>query len=102
MKLITLIAEQTFSSGIMNAVQLKYNYDSVLIGTPTGGNVNGYGEIDQFYLNYFPYIVIYCQEYFEMVTGYELDSLYPDINVEVNYKDLMQGIDQCVETALQE
>ena len=37
-----------------------------------------------------------------MVTGYELDSLYPDINVEVNYKDLMQGIDQCVEIALQE
>ena len=102
LKLITLIAEQTYSSGIMNAVQLKYNYDSVLIGTPTGGNVNGYGETDQFYLNYFPYFVIYCQEYFEMVPGYELDSLYPDIDVEVNYKDLMQGIDRCVEIALQE
>lgn len=102
LKLITLISELTFSSGVMNAIQLKYGLNSVLIGTPTGGNVNGYGELQQFNLNHFPYTVSYCVKYFEMITGYEKDSLYPDINVEVKFNDLMQGKDACIETALAE
>lgn len=102
LKLITLISELTFSSGVMNAVQLKYGLDAMLIGTPTGGNVNGYGELQQFNLNYFPYTVNYCVKYFEMISGYEKDSLYPDIDVEINYKDIMQGKDSCIEIALAE
>lgn len=102
LKLITLISELTFSSGVMNAVQLKYGLDAILIGTPTGGNVNGYGELQQFNLNYFPYTVNYCVKYFEMISGYEKDSLYPDIDVEINYKDIMQGIDSCIKIALAE
>lgn len=102
LKLITLISELTFSSGVMNAVQLKYGLDAILIGTPTGGNVNGYGELQQFNLNYFPYTVNYCVKYFEMISGYEKDSLYPDIDVEINYKDIMQGKDSCIEIALAE
>lgn len=100
LKLIALISEQTFSSGVMNAIQLKYGLDAILIGTPTGGNVNGYGELQQFNLNHFPYTINYCVKYFEMISGYEKDSLYPDIDVEINYKDLMQGKDECVEIAL--
>lgn len=102
LKLITLISELTFSSGVMNAIQLKYGLNAVLIGTPSGGNVNGYGELQQFNLNYFPYTVNYCVKYFEMISGYEKDSLYPDIEVEVNYKDIMQGIDSCIEIAIAE
>lgn len=102
LKLITLISDQTFSSGVMNAIQLKYGLNAELIGTPTGGNVNGYGELQQFYLNHFPYTVSYCVKYFEMISGYEKDSLYPDKYVEVNYKDIMQGIDPCIEIALAE
>jgi len=34
----------------MNAIDLKRNYNSILIGEPTSGNVNHYGEKRGFYL----------------------------------------------------
>ena len=55
----TLIGEQTFSSGIIDALESREYLDAVLVGVPTGGSVNGYGELKSFSLPNSPVTVWY-------------------------------------------
>lgn len=98
----TLIGSYTFSSGIINAIQTKNKLDSTLVGTPTGGNVNGYGELKSFELKNYPIIVYYSTKYFELVKGYTKDSLYPDIEVKQRFDDYIKGRDIEVELIVNE
>jgi len=100
-KVYTIIGKNTFSSAIINAIQIKDRLNSELVGTPTGGNVNGYGELKSFNLKNAPITVWYSTKYFELVKGYEKDSLYPDIYVELNFEDYTNGIDRAVEMILE-
>lgn len=96
----TLIGERTFSSGIMNAIQLKRTLLSELVGEPTGGNVNGYGEILNFELPNLPVKVTYSTKYFAMDLSYDKDSLYPDIEVRQSMENELAGVDYPVEMIL--
>ena len=49
-KLYALIGRRTFSSAMMNAYQLTNATKCLLVGEPTGGTPNGYGEVKQFRL----------------------------------------------------
>lgn len=89
----TLIGGRTFSSGIINAVQTQRELDALLVGSPTGGSVNGYGELQSFTLKNTPIQVYYSTKYFELVPGYDKDSLYPDQEVEQTYSDYKTGQD---------
>lgn len=93
----TLIGGKTFSSAIINAVQLKDELGSILVGSPTGGNVNHFGEVQSFELPNAPMIVTYSVKYFEMIDGYDKDSLYPDHEVTESFDDFIKGIDTAVE-----
>lgn len=99
-KVYTLIGSNTFSSAVINAVQSKKLLDSTLVGSPTGGSVNSYGEIKSFNLTYEPITIYYSTKYFELIKGYEHDSLYPDIEVASDYHDYYNGIDRAVESVL--
>ena len=44
-KLFVLIGKKTFSSALMNAVTLKRSTSAILVGEPTSGNINHYGEV---------------------------------------------------------
>jgi translation elongation factor P/translation initiation factor 5A len=59
------IGRNTFSSALMNAVNLKINYRSILIGESTSANVNHYGETDGFRLPNSKIIVGYSTKYWE-------------------------------------
>ena len=96
-KVYTLISGKTFSSGIINAVQIKKELDSTLIGKPTGGSVNHFGEIKSFKLKNYPIEVYYSTKYFEMIKGYEKDSLYPDIEMSQSFEDYKSGVDTEIE-----
>ena len=61
-----LIGSNTFSSAVINACQLKQEIEAVLVGSPTGGNVNAYGEIEYFQLPNLPVTVWYSTKYFEL------------------------------------
>ncbi|MGL4337567.1 MAG: hypothetical protein ACRCST_11815 [Turicibacter sp.] len=89
----TLIGENTFSSAIINSIQMKELLDCTLVGTQTGGSVNHYGELKSFNLNNSPITVWYSTNYFELVTGYEKDSLYPDIEIEKTLENYLNGVD---------
>ena len=43
--LYVLIGKITFSSALMNAITIKKDFKSTLVGEPTSGNINHYGEV---------------------------------------------------------
>lgn len=97
----TLIGGSTFSSAIINAVQLKDRAGGILVGSPTGGTVNHYGEVKRFDLQHHPIVATYSAKYFELIKGYDKDSLYPDIEVTQTLDNYVNGIDAEVESVKQ-
>ena len=70
----TLIGEKTFSSAVINSIQLKDELNATLVGSATGGSVNCYGDIRNFDLPNLPMTVIYSTKYFELIKGYNKNS----------------------------
>ncbi len=97
--LYTLIGENTFSSALMNAVQLK-RIGATLVGRPSGGSVNHYGELQSAELEGLPLVVYYSTQRFVMDASYGDGSLLPDITVPFLFEDYMSGRDADVEAAL--
>ena len=96
----TLIGEKTFSSAVINSIELKDELNATLVGSETGGSVNCYGEIKTFDLPNLPMTVIYSTKYFELIKGYNKDSLCPDIPVEKSFENYKNGIDSDLEAIL--
>lgn len=96
----TLIGADTFSSGIIDALESKERLSATLVGSPTGGSVNGYGELQSFDLPHMPITVFYSTKYFELVPGYEGSSLLPDVSVETTLSDYLAGRDGVVKAVL--
>jgi hypothetical protein len=92
-KLFVIIGRRTFSSAVLNAVRLKQETNAVLIGEPTGGSPNHFGEIQNFALPNFDLTIYYSTKYFEMMPGLEAHTLMPDVTVPLTIKDYIAGID---------
>lgn len=99
-KVYTIISKNTFSATVINAIQIKKQLNSKLVGTPTGGNVNFYGGMTSFNLKHAPISVVHSTEYYELIKGYEKDSLYPDIYIEQNFENYINGVDSEVDMIL--
>lgn len=97
----TLIGENTFSSATMNTLQVKDRLNATIVGSPSGGSVNGYGELQSFTLNNSPMVVYYSTKYFELVKDYPYDSIYPDMLIEKSFEDYVNGIDSEVASILE-
>lgn len=96
-----LIGPDTFSSAIINAIELREALGATLVGQPTGGSVNGYGEILSFQLPNLPLCASYSTNYFEMAPGYpEGESLLPEKTVEPTFADYRTGRDAAVAAVL--
>ncbi len=91
-RLYTFIGEDTFSSGILNAIDLRQNAKAALIGTATGGSANGYGEVKSFHLPHSGLIVTYCVKFFEP-TNLGINPLLPDLQVTHTLEDFINGVD---------
>ena len=94
-----LIGENTFSSAILNAVSLKDDADFTLVGTPTGGSINHYGELKSFTLPETGWEVYYSSKYFKLSKKYE-GSIIPDVYIEKDAESYFSGIDKEVEYCL--
>ena len=94
--LYILIGKKTFSSALMNAIDLKRDYNSILIGEPTSGNVNHYGETRGFYLPNSKIIIGYSTKYWENWKGYS-GSLKPDIQIDYSIENFKNNIDEVIE-----
>lgn len=85
-----LIGEDTFSSAIMNAEEMKNKLDATLVGRATGGSVSHFGEIALETLPETGVIFQYPTKYF---SGLHKGPLLPDIHVDRSIDDYKNGID---------
>lgn len=82
-----IIGRETFSSGLLNAYELKNQCNALLIGEPTGGKPNCYGEILRFNLPNSKFNVSYSTRYYKLIEDDSVDALYPDKIVEETIDD---------------
>lgn len=94
--LFVVIGRDTFSSAMLNAFSLKKNTKAILIGEPTGGKPNCYGEIEKFNLPNSKFLVTYSTEYYKLIDD-DIESLFPDINIEISIYDFINGKDKVME-----
>jgi hypothetical protein len=94
-KLFVLIGKKTFSSAVMNAVTLKRNTNAILVGEPTSGNINHYGEVRSFRLPRTGILIGYSTKYWENWKG-KTGPLLPDKKVTYSINDLKNNIDPAI------
>lgn len=98
-RLFVIVGRRTFSSAILNAVDLKKKTAAVFYGEPTGGKPNHYGEIQTLTLPNLGLKVSYSTKYFQFVAGDE-PSLTPDVLVELTIGDYLALRDPVLDAIL--
>jgi hypothetical protein len=98
---IVLIGPRTFSSGMMNALQLKQHAGAVLMGRPTGQKPNSFGEVRSFPLPNLGATMNYSTKRFTQIEEDDPPSLMPDVLVEPTADDYFAGRDVALERALE-
>lgn len=99
-RLYTLISKNTFSSGMMNAVELRKGLHAILVGEPSGGAPNEYGEVRSFVLPNSNINITYATKYFRLLEDSNPSAVYPDLTVYRTTEDLLTSRDPALETAL--
>lgn len=97
-KLFVLVDRSTYSSAILNAVELKKGFKAVLIGLPPGGSLNHYGEVRTVTLPNSQWVVQYSTKYFKLGADGE-NLLKPDVEIEMTAKEFFSGADPVLEAA---
>ncbi len=92
------IGKQTFSSAMLNAVELRGQTRATLIGEPTGGKPNAYGEVRNVRLPKSGLLVTYSTQYFRSVAG-NPPSVDPDRAVVCSAEDYFSGHDPVLAAA---
>jgi len=97
--IIALTSRYTFSSAASNAHQLRDRAGAILIGEPTGGKPNHFGEIKSFQLPNSKLTISHSTKWFQKVDG-DPDAVHPDILIEVGSEDFFAGNDPVLDAAL--
>lgn len=101
-----LIGDRTFSSALINAVQIK-DADAVVVGTPTGGSVDHFGSVSTFELPHskikgqYSNKFIDMADYMDAAKPYDVESFPPDILVNPSFADYLNGVDTGVQYIMQ-
>lgn len=96
-KLYVIIGKDTYSSAILNAIDLKKNTNAYFVGEETGGNPNHYGEVEEFQLpNHKDYSVRYSTKYFNWNTE-SSDTLKPDKVIKESFESFINSKDPVLE-----
>lgn len=104
-QLDVLIGSATFSSALINAVQLK-QIGATLYGTETGGSVSHFGEVGSFTLPNSKLTIGYSSNYFDLsgyyaaAKPYGVEPLKPDVTVSQTIADFLEGRDTVVMQAM--
>jgi hypothetical protein len=98
-RLIVLIGPGTYSSAMLNALELRNWTNAVLIGQPTGGSPNEFGEIKFQTLPHSKWQVQYSTRYFQK-TNDGAKTAKPDVEVQASIADYLAGRDPALDAAL--
>lgn len=97
-KKIAIIGRRTASSAVMNAISLKGQPYTILVGEPTGGKPNSYGETQNLTLPNSGATLIYSTKYF--IQPITTDSVMPDRGVLFYSRDYFARHDPFLAAAL--
>jgi C-terminal processing protease CtpA/Prc len=100
-RLFVIIGRGTYSSALQNAITLGNETNAVLVGEPTGGKPNHYGEVRRFKLPNVGLLVQYSTRYWLNDPKSDPPTLKPDLPAQVTFADLLAGGDPALEAALQ-
>lgn len=92
-RLFVVIGRATYSSAVLNALQLKEKTNAVFVGEPTGGKPNHFGELKSFTLKNSKLMVFYSTKHFQSPRYRGMSSLVPDLRTKLTYELWSQGID---------
>ena len=105
-ELAGLIGETTFSSAIINAVELQ-EMGAVLVGEPASGSVDHFGSVGTFALPNSGVRIGVSTKYIDLGTlldadaGRGVESLMPDVTVPQTLSDTLAGRDTAVDWLLE-
>jgi C-terminal processing protease CtpA/Prc len=94
-----LVGRGTCSSGMMAALDLERRFGALLVGEPTGGKPNAYGDIGRFELPHSKLVVQYSTKRFTRGNGNK-PSLMPHLPASLSLDDCLAGRDPVLEGAL--
>jgi hypothetical protein len=97
--LYALIGRATCSSGMMAALDLEQQFGALLVGEPTGGKPNAYGDVRLLELPHSRLVVRYSTQWFERA-GKNSSSLMPNLRASPSLSDCLAGRDPVLEAAL--
>lgn len=95
-KTYVIIGRETFSSAILNAMDFKRLTKAIFVGEETAGKPNHFGEVRSFQLPASKLYVGYSTNYFKN-TDENINTLKPDISIEMSFSDFTKGIDPVYE-----
>lgn len=99
-RLFVITGRVTFSSAMLNAIQLEQQTNASFVGEPTGGKPNSYGEVLSFTLPRSGLTVSYSTKYFTMIPGADPPSFAPDVDVPLSSADYFAARDPVLEFIL--
>lgn len=99
-RLFVLINRGTFSSAMLNALDLDTRTNATLAGEPTGGKPNAYGEVTSFGLPSSRLTIFYSTKFFELLPGDDPPSVAPNVTVPVVAGAYFAGVDPVVDLVL--
>ena len=94
-----LIGRSTFSSALLNAIKLKKKLNVTLVGEPTGGKPNHFGELMFIQLTNLDIEVMYSTQYYKNYSQ-EMAALFPQIKVPERAEDYFKGFDRALSEML--
>jgi len=94
-----LIGKATFSSGVLNALEIRNKLNAKVYGEDTGENVNSFGEILYETLPFSNIEIAYSTKEYIMDKNND-GPMKPDIYCTQTYSDYENGIDTCMELLL--
>lgn len=92
-----ITGKATFSSAVINAVQLRKGTNATFVGEPTGGKPNHFGEVKYFTIERSNIDVFYSTKYFYIYHDDKIDTLVPDDTIETSSDQFFSGIDPIVD-----
>lgn len=95
--LFVITGKATFSSAVINAVQLRNATNATFVGEPTGGKPNHFGEVRYFTLEKAKMDISYSTKYFLIYHDDKIDTLIPDDHIETSSEQYFSGIDPIVD-----
>lgn len=95
-KMYVVVGRNTFSSAVLNSLDFKRLTNAVFVGEETAGKPNHFGEVRGFQLPNSGLAVYYSVKYFKN-TDEDMNTIRPDVMIEMSFSDFKQGIDPVFE-----